>query len=131
MTAVAPLRPLGAGQRLAYLGGLRLLSRVIGRQILDDVVFERRRRGLHRWIGARSVLVGPKRGREVLCILTGEARSRGIPADTLVAVASGTGRSRGLACGLVTGGRGLRPTGRLQRIVERDVIHICVADGRA
>src|SRR6266508_3501446 len=127
MTAVAPLRPLGGGQGLAYRRGLRLLSRVIGRHVPDGVVVERRDRGFHRFIVARSVLVGPKRGREVLCILTGEARSRGIPADTLVAVASGTGRSSGLACRLITGGRGLRTAGRLQRIVERHVIHIRAA----
>ena len=93
-------------------------------------VVERRSQAFHRFVLARSILVGAKRRGEVLCILTGKARRRGTPADTLVAVASGAAGSSSLARRLVACGRSLRPGGLLQRVVKRDVAQIGTAHGR-
>src|SRR6185369_3201874 len=98
VAAIAALRPLFGGERLAHRRRLRFLNGIEGGDVLERRVVERGGHAFHGLVAARAGLVGLHRRDDVLCVLTGEARRRRAAADAGVAVAAAAA-CRGLFAG--------------------------------
>src|SRR6516225_11363509 len=107
MATVASLRPFVHGQRLPHVRLLWLLRGVVGRQILDRILVERRRDTFHRFLSAGLLSVGLQGNCEILRILAGNAWNRGIPTHPFGSMACGTGGGRARPRSSVTWGGSL------------------------
>ena len=97
---------------------------------VDRALVERADHALHDVVLAAAVLVGLGGGRQVLRVLAREARVGRVRGDTGVAMAAGAG-ARGLLAGRgVAGSLGSRARRLLQRVEQREVGDVAIADAR-